>query len=237
MKTMKKIFLATICIILIIFVLLGIKYIFPSKIILPEEQVTGLIEVPDWDGESSYVVINDNIPFFTQSDLDLGPFEFYSELDELGRCQIVWGNIGKEFMPTEERGSIGMIKPTGWQTPLPKYDFIDGGYLYNRCHLIGFQLTGENDNIKNLITGTRYFNIEGMLPWENKVASYIRKTENHVLYRVSPDFRGDNLLANGVLIEAYSIADQGRGISFCVYCYNVQPLIEIDYSTGEAYLK
>ena len=138
-------------------------------------------------------------------------------------------------MPTEERGSIGMVKPTGWHT-VRYYDLVDGKYLYNRCHLIGYQLTGENANTKNLITGTRYLNIEGMLPFENMVADYIQETNNHVLYRVTPIFEGNNLLANGVLMEGYSVEDKGAGVSYCVFAYNVQPGIEIDYATGESKL-
>ena len=159
-------------------------------------------------------------------------YEYYSELDLDGRCGIVVANLGEDLMPTEERGQIGQVKPSGWKTI--KYDNVDGKFLYNRCHLIGFQLAGENANEKNLITGTRYMNTEGMLPFENLVADYIRETGNHVLYRVTPIFEGDNLVASGVQMEAKSVEDDGEGICFNVYVYNVQPGIEIDYATGES---
>ena len=161
--------------------------------------------------------------------------EVYSELDSLGRCGVAFARVGKDTMPTEERGSIGMIKPSGWHTI--KYDIVNGKYLYNRCHLVGYQLTGQNANPKNLITCTRYMNTVGMLEFENKVASYVKKTNNHVLYRVTPIFRNDNLLATGVQIEAESIEDLGKGISFNVFVYNVQQGIEIDYETGDSKLK
>ena len=157
-------------------------------------------------------------------------YETYSPLDALGRCGVVMSCIGQDLMPTEERGSIGQVKPSGWQTV--KYDFVNGKYLYNRCHLIGFQLTGENANTSNLITGTRYMNVEGMLPFENMVADYIKETNNHVLYRVTPVFQDNELVARGVLIEAKSVEDDGDGILFCVYVYNNQPGVEIDYLTG-----
>ena len=164
--------------------------------------------------------------------MSLNSYEKYSDLDKLGRCGVAVANIGKDIMPTEERGSIGSVKPTGWHTV--KYDGIDGNYLYNRAHLIGYQLTGENANTKNLITGTRYMNVSGMLPFENMVADYIKETNNHVLYRVTPIFENNNLLASGVLIEAKSVEDNGKGILFNVYCYNVQPNIEINYANGES---
>jgi len=181
-----------------------------------------------------YVVINNNIPYFSESDLTTDSFELYSDLDELGRCGVAYANISIDMMPTEERGEIGQVKPTGWHTV--KYDNIDGKYLYNRCHLIGYQLAGENTNENNLITGTRYLNVEGMLPFENMVTDYINETGNHVLYRITPIFEGDNLLASGVLMEAQSVEDNGDGILFCVYVYNVQPDIIIDYTTGESCL-
>ncbi len=190
-----------------------------------------LNNIPAYD-KSPYVVINNNEPFFNTNDFTKESFEQYSELDSLGRCGVAFSNIGKDLMPTEERGNIGSVKPSGWQTA--KYDGIDGNYLYNRCHLIGFQLTGENANNKNLITGTRYMNVQGMLPFENMVADYIKETNNHVLFRVTPIFKEDNLLASGVLMEAYSVEDNGEGVKFCVYCYNVQPGIEINYSNGES---
>lgn len=188
-------------------------------------------EIPAYSG-SPYVVINNNIPYFTESDYTTNSYEYYSELDSLGRCGVCVASIGKDLMPTEERGSIGSVKPTGWHTV--KNDNVDGKYLYKRCHLIGYQLSGENANTKNLITGTRYLNIQGMLPFENMVADYVKETGNHILYRSTPIFEGNNLLASGVLLEAYSVEDNGDGICFNVYCYNVQPDISINYATGDS---
>ena len=185
-----------------------------------------------YDGKP-YVVINDNDPDFTDADMTTTSFESYGELDGLGRCTTAFANIGKDLMPAEKRGPIGEVKPTGWQTA--KYDNVDGKYLYNRCHLIGYQLTGENANAKNLITGTRYLNVDGMLPFENMVADYIKETNNHVLYRVTPVFSGDNLVASGVHMEAKSVEDNGDGILFNVYCFNAQPGIAIDYATGNSH--
>lgn len=195
--------------------------------------IFSISDVPEYS-KDPYVPVNDNIPYFKIDDLAAAAesFEHYSELDTLGRCGVVYASIGIDIMPTEEREGIGQIKPTGWHTV--KYDIIDGKYLYNRCHLIGFQLSGENANEKNLITGTRYMNVQGMLPFENMVADYVKETENHVLYRVTPAFDGDNLVASGVLIEAESVEDQGEDILFCVFVYNVQPGIIIDYETGES---
>lgn len=193
-----------------------------------------LSDVPAYSGKA-YTSVNGNVPYFSAAELTTQSFETYSDLDSLGRCGVTYACIGKDLMPTEERGSIGMVKPTGWHTV--RYDnLVDGKYLFNRCHLIGYQLTGENANTKNLITGTRYLNIEGMLPFENMVADYIQETNNHVLYRVTPIFKGNNLLANGVLMEGYSVEDKGAGVSYCVFAYNVQPGIEIDYATGESKL-
>lgn len=177
-----------------------------------------------------YVCVNDNQPLFTDKEKKMGEFEEYQELDELGRCQMAFANICKKTMPVEERGSISHIKPTGWQTV--KYDIVEGKYLYNRCHLIGYQLSGENANRENLITGTRYMNVEGMLPFENMVADYVEEKGGHVLYRVTPVFQGDELLARGVTMEAFSLEDEGEGICFYVYVFNVQPGIIIDYSDG-----
>lgn len=199
---------------------------------ISESNIT-LADIPEYSGEP-YVIINNNAPEFTNSEFTTESFETYSELDDLGRCGTAYANIGQDLMPTEERGSIGQIKPTGWHTV--KYDCVDGNYLYNRCHLIGYQLTAENANEQNLITGTRYLNTEGMLPFENMVADYIKETGNHVLYRVTPVFDSENLVASGVQIEAQSVEDNGDGIEFNVYCYNVQPGIEIDYVTGESQL-
>ncbi len=186
-------------------------------------------DIPQYES-TAYVVINNNEPFFVDEEFTTSAFETYSELDSLGRCGIAYANICEDLMPTEPRGEIGMVKPSGWQTA--KYDFVDGKYLYNRCHLIGFQLAGENANEKNLITGTRYMNVVGMLPFENMVADYVKETSNHVLYRVTPLYEGNNLVADGVLMEAESVEDSGEGVQFCVYCYNVQPGVEIDYATG-----
>ena len=189
-------------------------------------------EIPVYSGEA-YAEINGNVPYFADSELTTTSYEYYSDLDSLGRCGVCVANIGPDIMPTEERGEIGNIKPTGWHTV--KYsEIIEGNYLYNRCHLIGFQLAGENDNEKNLITGTRYLNMDGMLPFENMVADYVKETRNHVLYRVTPIFEGDNLVADGVLIEAESVEDNGSGVLFNVFCYNIQPGIVIDYATGDS---
>lgn len=182
--------------------------------------------------DTAYVVLNDNMPEFTDEDKTVEVYEYYSELDHLNRCGYAMACIGVENMPTEERGSIGQVKPSGWQTV--KYDFVDGKYLYNRCHLIGYQLTGENANEKNLITGTRYLNVEGMLPFENMIADYVKETENHVIYRVTPVFEGEESVARGVQMEAWSVEDDGEGICFHVYAYNNQPGVEIDYATGNS---
>lgn len=196
------------------------------------EYVESLEEVPEYSGEP-YVVLEDNVPNFEEEELTTESFEEYSSLDELGRCGTAYANISEELMPTEERGPIGQVKPSGWQTV--KYnDLIDGNYLYNRCHLIGFQLAGENANKQNLITGTRYLNVTGMLPFENEVADYVKETGNHVLYRVTPVFEGDNLVPDGVQMEAKSVEDDGAGVQFHVFCYNVQPKITINYATGES---
>lgn len=189
-----------------------------------------LAEVPEYSGDP-YVEINDNQPEFEDYELTTEAFEEYSELDELGRCGTAEACVGEETMPTEERGNISSVKPTGWKNK--DYDNVDGGRLYNRCHLIGFQLTGENANEKNLITGTRYMNTEGMLPFENMVADYVHETDNHVLYRVTPIFDGDDLVASGVQMEAESVEDDGAGVCFNVYVYNVQPQITINYATGD----
>ena len=189
--------------------------------------------LPAFSG-TPYVVINNNNPVFAEDDYTEQSFEQYSELDALGRCGVAYANVGVDIMPTEDRGDIGHVKPTGWQSA--KYDVVDGKYLYNRCHLIGFQLTGENANKENLITGTRYFNVDGMLPFENMVADYVKETENHVLYRVTPVYEGDNLVVSGAQMEAWSVEDQGEGICFNVYVYNAQPGVEIDYATGESWL-
>lgn len=195
-------------------------------------QSVELSTIPAFSGEP-YIVISENHPDFNEADFTEESFEEYSELDALGRCGSAYANIGIETMPTEKRGNISQVKPTGWKSV--KYDFVDGKNLYNRCHLIGFQLTAENANKKNLITGTRYMNVEGMLPFENMVADYVKDTGNHVLYRVTPIFDGGNLVANGVQMEAKSVEDRGAGIEFNVYVYNNQPGVTIDYATGESW--
>ncbi len=189
-------------------------------------------EIPAYSGTPS-IILNDNKPEFTKSEITRTSFESYGELDDLGRCTPAVASIGKDLMPTKDRETISMVKPTGWeQEKYPGLVDSDPPYLYNRCHMIGYQLTGENANEKNLITGTRYMNVEGMLPYENEVAEYIRSTGNHVMYRVTPVFEGDNLLCDGVKIEAFSVEDNGKGVSFNVFCYNVQPGVIIDYSDG-----
>lgn len=193
-----------------------------------------LASIPEYSN-ANYVVLNNNEPNFTESDYTTDSFERYSELDSLGRAKVAYANIGVDLMPTEERGSIGQVKPSGWH--LVKYDIVNGKYLYNRCHLIGFQLTGENANEKNLITCTRQMNTVGMLEFENKVANYIKSTNNHVLYRVTPIYKDDNLLASGVVMEGYSVEDSGEGIKFNIFVYNVQDGIDIDYKTGDSKLK
>ena len=197
----------------------------------PAAVTISIDDIPEYSGEP-YVILQDNQPGFDLEDLTLEPFENYSELDSLGRCGVAYANICLEIMPTEPRGDIGQVKPSGWQST--KYDSVDGKYLYNRCHLIGYQLAGENANKQNLITGTRYMNVTGMLPFENMVDDYVEETENHVLYRVTPVFDGENLVASGVQMEAFSVEDEGEGVCFNVFVYNVQPGIVIDYATGES---
>ncbi|MCI7813724.1 MAG: DNA/RNA non-specific endonuclease [Lachnospiraceae bacterium] len=193
-----------------------------------------MADIPEYAGQA-YIAINNNIPDFEEADMTEISFEWYSDLDDLGRCGVAFANVGQDLMPTEERESISQVKPSGWQSV--KYDIVDGKYLYNRCHLIGYQLTAENANKKNLITGTRYLNIEGMLLFENMVADYVKETANHVLYRVTPIFEGNELVARGVQMEGYSVEDQGEAICFNVFAYNVQPGIVIDYRTGESWLE
>lgn len=206
-----------------------------TTVVDTESTTFSLDQVGAYSG-NPYIAINNNVPYFTDSEMTrTDAFETYSNLDSLGRCGVAYANICNELMPTEERGEIGSIKPSGWHTA-NYHEYIDGNYLYNRCHLIGYQLSGENANKKNLISGTRYLNVQGMLPFENEVADYVESTGNHVLYRVTPIFEGNNLVASGVLMEAYSVEDQGKGIMFNVYCYNVQPGIVIDYATGDSQL-
>lgn len=237
MKTKKKISLILAVILLSIFTACSEAPEKPENTTVTEEPVQQIAldvaNIPQYSG-SPHCEINDNTPFFSDDELTTEVFEEYSSLDGLGRCGVAYANICPELMPTEERGKIGMIKPSGWHTV--KYnDLIDGNYLYNRCHLIAFCLAGENANEKNLITGTRYLNVEGMLPFEEEVARYVDRSGNHVLYRVTPAYEGDNLVASGVLMEAESVEDSGSGICFNVYCYNVQPGIGIDYASGNSW--
>lgn len=200
--------------------------------LLPRQDSHSLTDIPEYAGQP-YVMVEDNQPDFVLEDFTTEPFELYSRLDHLGRCGVAYANVGMETMPTEERESISSVEPTGWENAA--YDFVDGGYLYNRCHLIGFQLTGENANERNLITGTRFLNTQGMLPFENQVADYIEETGNHVLYRVTPVYDGADLLAWGVQMEAYSVEDQGAGVCFNVLCFNAEPGVAIDYATGASW--
>lgn len=218
---------------LILFVVVALLYAFFGNGEKRQYSDT-LNDIPNVSADA-YVVVNDNVPEFTDEDITTEAYEFYSELDSLNRCGYAMACVGRELMPTEDRGSIVQVKPSGWHTV--KYDFVDGKYLYNRCHLIGFQLTGENANEKNLITGTRYMNVEGMLPFENMVADFVKETGDHVLYRITPVFDGDDLVAKGVQMEAYSVEDQGESISFNVFVYNKQPGVTIDYATGESKLE
>ena len=209
------------------------KFQYTYSLINSGSSSSNMEDIADYNG-NSYVIVNDNNPYFKEEEYTTDSFEKYSELDSLGRCGVAYANISKELMPTENRGSIGFIKPSGWHTV--KYDHIDGKYLYNRCHLIGYQLTGENANEKNLITCTRSMNTKGMLQFENMVTKYIKDTGNHVLYRVTPVFEGNNLVATGVEMEAYSVEDNGKGIKFNVFVYNIEDGIIIDYKTGDSKL-
>ena len=233
-KKLKKFFVSIIILILI----LVIDYFYPNFInslfnedLIQKEVSYNLNNIPEYT-DSPYVVINKNIPSFDEKDYTSEKFERYSKLDVLGRCGVAYANVCRETMPPkgDERGDISSVKPTGWKQK--KYN---GEYLYNRCHLIGYQLSDEDANKLNLITGTRYFNVEGMLPFENKVAEYLKENkDNHVLYRVTPIYEGTNLLASGVQMEAYSVEDKGKGVCFNVYIYNVEPGIKIDYETGNS---
>ena len=235
-KRKAKLWIALLIILLVLaaFVFVYLKTPFgnyiDNKLSDEKKEESFLSQIPEYDG-IPYVEVNGNIPYFTESDITTEPFEKYAELDKYGRCGVAYANLCKDIMPIEEREEINSVTPTGWLNN--RYDIVDQEYLYNRCHLIAFQLAGENANEKNLITGTRYMNVEGMLPFEDKVASYIYQTNNHVLYRVSPVFDGNNLVVSGVEIEAKSVEDNGEGVCFNVYVYNVQPGIEIDYRTGE----
>lgn len=237
----KKLIGLIIAIVIAVVVVGGLLHDTDSSDFLPEFGTSSgdtvlkaedISKIPEFSG-TAYVAINDNQPYFTEKDYTTKSYEYYSPLDDLGRCGVTMACIGEDIMPTDERGEIGQVKPTGWVTA--KYDFVDGKYLYNRCHLIGWQLTGENANEQNLITGTRYMNVDGMLPFENMVDDYIEETGNHVLYRVTPIFKDNELVARGVTMEAWSVEDNGEGICFNVYCYNNQPGVEIDYATGKSW--
>lgn len=216
----------------IIFIIIAVISLIINNTQQTESISFDLSSIPPYSGKA-WVKLNNDVPLFTEDEITNESFESYSELDTLGRCGVCIASVGQDIMPTEERGRISSVKPTAWHSV--QYDNIDGGSLYNRCHLIGFQLTGENANYKNLITGTRYMNIDGMVEFENRVANYVKETGNHVMYRATPIFDGDNLLASGVTLEGYSVEDNGKGVSFYVFCYNVQPDIYIDYKTGDSY--
>ena len=231
----KKNFYLSICCLLVMILLAGYNYYRnnDNSNLQSVHSVYTVDNIPDYSG-ADFITLNNNKPSFDDTIDTSNSFEYYSELDSLKRAGVAFANIGKDLMPTEKRGSIGMIKPSGWHTI--KYDNVDGKYLYNRCHLIGYQLTGENANPKNLITCTRQMNTVGMLKYENAVADYIKDTNNHVLYRVTPIYNGSDLVAKGVVIEAKSVEDNGEGIMFNVFVYNIQNGIVIDYATGDSYL-
>ena len=210
-------------------------YIIPETVVVSSSE--SYLPGGSTDGDITFEYVNDNIPYFTSEDLTTEPFEEYSELDSLGRCGVAYANICDELMPTEDRAEELTVSPSGYQVAVYEGLIDNGGYLYNRCHLIGYFLAGENDNELNLITGTRYFNTEGMLPWEIEVGDYVEDTGNHVLYRVTPIYSGDNLVADGVEMEAYSVEDNGEGVCFNVFVYNIQPGVEIDYATGNSCLE
>lgn len=231
MKNKRYNILLTILVFLLIFNITGCMNEIPIQI--SDAKIMEVEAIPLYK-DRPYVAINNNQPTFSEQDLTDTSFEYYSELDELGRCGIAIANVGKDIMPDKARGSIGQVKPTGWHSV--KYDGVDGKYLYNRCHLIGYQLSGENANERNLVTGTRYMNVEGMLPFENMVADYVKESGNHVLYRVIPVYYKKELLVRGVQIEALSVEDKGEAISFNVFVYNVQPNIIINYQNGESKL-
>ncbi len=234
MSRKNKKLLTSLLSLIVLIAVVSYQYILPSYAYKDDSNNTSdVISIPSYDNEP-YKEVNNNKPTFTDSEKELTEKEEYSDLDSLGRVGVAFALVSKSTMPTTKRGSIGMIKPAGWHTV--KYDFVDGKYLYNRCHLIAHQLTGQNANPKNLMTCTRSMNVDGMLPFENKVANYIKETNNHVLYRVTPVFDGDNLVASGAYMEAYSIEDKGK-LSFNVYVYNVQKGVTIDYKTGESKLE
>ena len=235
-KRKKKLKLVAIAIVAVAIICLAIFVFLSWKTSENHRKAITGLNVPEYSGQA-YAVINNNVPYFEDEDIQTKSFESYSDLDSLGRCGVAYANVSRELMPTEERGEIGSVKPSGWNQA--KYEGVVNSnppYLYNRCHLIAYCLTAENANEKNLITGTRYMNVEGMLPFEEKVARYLDKNDCHVLYRVTPIFEDNNLVASGVLMEAYSVEDDGAGVCFCVYCYNVQPGIDIDDMTGDSSL-
>ena len=225
---MKKFLKFLITVLVLVAVIFFLREYFPAE--TPDVPSATLDGIPAFSGDP-YVNIDEGQPQFTEDELTTTSYEHYSELDRLGRCGVVMACCGRDLMPTGDRGNISSVYPSGWEQA--KYDFVDGTYLYNRCHLIGWQLTGEDANERNLITGTRYFN-EAMIPFENMIADYIKETNNHVMYRVTPVFEGDNLVASGAVMEAWSVEDEGDGICFNVFVYNVQPGIIIDYATGNS---
>ncbi len=234
---MRKLYQNLLCILLAISLLLAGCSISVKDISSDKTQGNTGQEAPQGpedaaDPDTPYITLNDNVPKFAKDEITTESFEYYSELDSLGRCGEALACVGTDLMPTEKRGSISRVKPTGWHST--RYDFVEGKNLFNRCHLIAYQLSGENANEKNLITGTRYMNVTGMLPFEEQVGDYVRETGNHVMYRVTPVFEGDNLIADGVKMEALSVEDNGKGVSYNVYVYNIQPGVEIDYATGES---
>lgn len=232
---MKKRQRRALLLLLVVLACVGIGRLLRDMPAQPSEPQSGLtVDTVPAFSDTAFVVLHDNVPNFTEEEMVNQSYEYYAPQDKLGRCTGAMACIGVDIMPTEDRGSIGQVKPSGWQTV--KYDHVDGKYLYNRCHLIGFQLSGENANERNLITGTRYLNVEGMLPFENMIADYVKETENHVIYRVTPIYDGNNLVARGVVMEAKSVEDDGAGIQFHVYAYNNQPGVVIDYKTGNSQL-
>lgn len=213
--------------------IVALVFVFLSRLENAPQYSESIQNVPPFSNKP-YVILHNNLPEFAEGDFTEKAYEYYSELDYLGRCGYAIACVGRELMPKEDRESISQVKPSGWKQA--QYDIVDGENLYNRCHLIGFQLTGENANERNLITGTRYMNVEGMLPFENMIADYIKETDNHVLYRVTPVYNGNDLVAKGVQLEAKSVEDDGEGICFHVYVYNNQPGIQINYTNGESWL-
>lgn len=233
---MKRLLTLTLTVLLLVAMLLSATSCELLDMLLPVETPSyeGLADVPAFDGKTAYVIINDGVPYFEASEYTTDSFETYADLDRLGRCGVAYACVGIDLMPIEDRGNISSVKPSGWQSTT--YEHISGKYLYNRCHLIGHQLTGENANERNLITGTRFLNIEGMLPFENLVADHVKELEHHVLYRVSPVYTERNLVADGVLMEGYCVECAGEELVFCVYAYNAQPGVDINYKTGESCL-